>query len=584
MSISRFACICLVCLGMLLPLAAQTSSTGPEATVQVPRLIRLSGTLNPPSPTSAASISSAATVTFTSLASFDGTDGSGPNHTALVQATDGNLYGTVYTGGAHGQGAFFRISPAGTRTTLYSFCSETSCADGAGPLGTLIQASNGDLYGTASAGGTNGQGTFFRITTDGTLTTVYNFCSKTSCTDGASPEGPLIQDAAGNFYGTAYSGGANGDGTVFKITPSGTLTTLHSFNGTDGTNPEGGVTEVNGVFYGTTNAGATEGDGTVFKMTTAGVLTTLHIFTGKSDGDGSAPLGWLVAATNGNLYGTTTYGGVNGSGSVFEITLAGKETTLYSFCSLSSCADGYYGTAGLMQATDGNLYGNTGYGGANNDGTTYKLTTAGVLTTLHSFDGTDGSDPDGGVMQDTNGDIYGMTLDGGADGDGTIFRLSVGLKPYITLRSTSGKVGSTVGILGEGFDSASEVKFNGVKATKVTLTGTAYLVATVPAGATTGFVTVTTGSTTVTSTKTFDVLPTITKFAPESGPVGTSVTITGTGLTQATKVTFDGKSTTFKVISETEVTADVPTGATTGKIAVTTKGGSATSATSFTVN
>src|SRR5579863_3533392 len=178
----------------------------------------------------AAAISSTAATTFNSLVSFDGTNGARPDHIALVQATDGNLYGTTQYDGANSQGTVFKITPGGTLNTLYNFCSEAGCADGSQPLGTLIQASNGDLYGTADEGGAYGYGTFFKITTTGTLTTLYNFCSKAGCADGSYPEGPLIQDAAGNFYGTANSGGANNDGTVFKITPTGTLTTLHSFN------------------------------------------------------------------------------------------------------------------------------------------------------------------------------------------------------------------------------------------------------------------------------------------------------------------------------------------------------------------
>jgi uncharacterized repeat protein (TIGR03803 family) len=237
-----------------------------------------------------------------------------------------------------------------------------------------------------------------------------------------------------------------------------------------------------------------------------------------------------------------------------------------------------------MQGTDGNLYGNTGYGGANNDGTNYRLTTTGVLTTLHSFDGTDGRDPDGGLMQDTNGDFYGVCYFGGTDGYGTLFSLSVGLPAFLELQSASGKEGAKIGILGQGFSSSSVVKVGGALATSVTHTGTTFITATIPAGALTGSVTVTTGTATLTSTKTFKVLPTMTSFSPPSGPVGTAVTIKGTGLKQTTKVTFDGKSASFTVTSDTEIMADVPTGAVTGKILVTTKGGSATSATNFTVN
>jgi uncharacterized repeat protein (TIGR03803 family) len=222
-------------------------------------------------------------------------------------------------------------------------------------------------------------------------------------------------------------------------------------------------------------------------------------------------------------------------------------------------------------------------GGGNGDGTVFKITTSGTLTTLHSFDATDGAGPYAGLVQATNGDFYGTTFEGGSD-FGTVFSLSMGLKAFLEIQSTSGKEGAKVGILGQGFSSSSVVKFGGTKATTIVLSGTTYITATVPAGALTGSVTVTTGTTTLTSPKIFKVLPTLTSFSPTSGPVGTSVTITGTGLTQTTKVTFAGKSATFTVISDTEVTADVPATAVTGKVTITTKGGSATGTTSFTVD
>jgi uncharacterized repeat protein (TIGR03803 family) len=444
---------------------------------------------------------SAASDTFTSLASFNKTNGNEPNHTALIQATDGNLYGVTSYGGANGSGAVFRISPSGTLDAVYSFCSLASCADGENPYTSLIQGSNGDLYGTTYSGGASNNGTLFKITTSGTLTTLYNFCSLASCADGSGPEGQLAVDGAGNIYGTAYSGGASNFGTVFKFSTKGVLTTLHSFSGADGENPEGGLTAASGVFYGTAQYGGAKGDGTVFKITTAGVETTLHSFTGS---DGLNPKGWLVDVA-GTFYGTTPYGGANNEGSVFKMTAAGAVTTLYSFCSLASCADGASVTAGLMQATDGNLYGVTDSGGANGDGTAYELTLKGVLTTLHSFDGTDGNGPQGTLLQDTNGDFYGITEFGGSSGDGTVFSIATGLKAFVTLETTSGTHGSKVGILGDGFSSSSVVKFNGVAATTVTLTEAGLLTATVPVGATDGYVTVTTGATTLTSTQKYTV-------------------------------------------------------------------------------
>jgi uncharacterized repeat protein (TIGR03803 family) len=416
-----------------------------------------------------------------------------------------------------------------------------------------------------------------------TFTTLHSFDG----TDGSEPDAGLVRATNGYLYGNTVGGGTNGYGTVFQITTSGTLKTLHSFDDTDGYEPRSGLVQAtDGNLYGTTVYGGTNGYGTVFQITTSGTLKTLHSFDGT---DGSAPYAALVQGTNGYLYGTTEAGGTYGYGTVFQITTSGTLKTLHSFCATlvnGHCADGAYPYyTPLVQATNGYLYGTTEAGGPNGDGTVFQITTSGTLNTLHSFDGTDGSELYAGLVQDTNGEFYGTTSTGGTDNLGTVFSLSVvGLGPFVETQTTSGKEGAKIGILGQGFSSSSVVKFGGTHATTITLTGTTFISATVPAEALTGSVTVTTGTTTLTSTKTFDVLPTITSFTPDSGPVGTSVTITGTGLEQTTKVTFDGKSATFTVISDTEVTADVPTGAATGKIGVTTKGGSATSTTSFTVN
>jgi uncharacterized repeat protein (TIGR03803 family) len=292
-----------------------------------------------------------------------------------------------------------------------------------------------------------------------------------NCTDGSQPQAGLIQARDGNFYGTTYAGGKNSKGTVFKITASGTLTTLYP-------------------------------------------LCSL-----SSCVDGAQPYAKLLQGADGSLYGTTSSGGKFNKGTIFKITTAGKLTTLYSFCTLASCADGQTPLGALIQATDGNFYGTTFLGGANNQGTIFRFKLPATLTTLYTFckeaGCSDGANPIAGLMQNTNGEFYGTAMDGGstafncdgagnggtAAGCGTVFSLSVGLNPFISLLSTSGKVGSKVGILGQGFDPTSVVKFNGVTATTKTLTGTTYITATVPAGASTGYVTVTTGATTLTSTQ-----------------------------------------------------------------------------------
>src|SRR5580698_2057655 len=499
--------------------------------------------------------------TFTVLHTFDSTDG-GDLVAPLAPATNGNLYGTTREGGANGAGNVFEMTPSGTLTSIYSFCSLSSCADGEAPVAGLVQGKTGDLYGTTRNGGANGGcsgncGTIFKITPGGTLTTLYSFCVQSGCADGGTPEAALIQATNEDLYGTTNFDGVNsGWGTLFKITPAGALTTLYTFAYTPGGNmPVAALIQgSNGDLYGTTptgggNGGCTYDCGTVFRITASGTLTWLHNFCALSGcADGGAPEAALVEASNGNFYGTTSLGGANGLGTVFQITPAGKLTTLYSFCSQSGCADGYFPQAGLIQNTNGTFYGTT------------------------------------------NGGVNDCAGQGG--GCGIVYSLSTGLGPFVETfvpsgtgtPAVSGKEGTKIGVLGQGFSSSSVVKFGGTLATTVTLSGTNYLTATVPADALTGSVTVTSGATTLTSTKTFNVLPVITSI-PASGSVGTPVVIEGTGLTQTMIVKFDGvKAADFTVSSDTQVTAVVPTGAKTGKIAVTTAGGSASSKTNFTVN
>jgi uncharacterized repeat protein (TIGR03803 family) len=458
---------------------------------------------------------------FTRLTSFHGTDGKYPN--GLVQGTDGNFYGTTTKGGALEDGTVFKITPSGARETMYSFCAKRGCADGGDPEGDLVQATDGNLYGTTLTAGANiYYGTVFKITPAGTftLTTLHTFCSQSNCADGGNPEAGLIQATNGDFYGTTGYIGAYNGGTVFKMTPSGGLTTLYSFcaqsNCTDGSTPEAVLVQsTNGELYGTTAYGGANsnacpsGCGTVFKITPAGTLTTLYSFCSLSDcADGAVPFAPLVQATNGDLYGTTEDGGANGGGTVFKITPAGTLTTLHSFCSLSNCADGANPVTGLIQATDGNLYGVTQNGGAaGGGGTVFKITPAGALTTLHSFcalsNCADGHFPYG-LIQATDGALYVTVIFGGANGLGTLVSLYVGLGPFVETRPASGEVGSTVEILGTNLTGASTVTFNGVTA-EFTLKSPTLITATVPPGATTGEVQVVTPGTTLKSNVPFRV-------------------------------------------------------------------------------
>jgi len=252
-------------------------------------------------------------------------------------------------------------------------------------------------------------------------------------------------------------------------------------------------------------------DGTVFRITPSGTLTTLHSFCSQSGcPDGEFPQTGLVQATNGNLYGTTIIGGAYGSGTIFEITPSGALSTLYNVCSQGGCPDGNYLYAGLIQATDGNLYGVMEIGGANNGGTIFKITPSGTLTTIHSFCSqpacADGQYPAAGLAQDTNGNLYGTTADGGANGDGTVFSLSVGLGPFVETQPTATKVGATVNILGTNLTGATSVNFNG-KAATFTVMSSSEITTTVPAGATTGEVQVVTPSGMLLSNVSFRVLP-----------------------------------------------------------------------------
>ncbi len=456
----------------------------------------------------AATAISATAQTFTTLHTFDNTDGCDP-WTGLVQATNGNLYGTTNSCGATGYGTVFEITPSGTLTTLHSF----DGTDGGLPYAELLEDTNGNLYGTTNEGGGagGGDGTVFEITPKGTLTTLSSF----DFTNGASPYAGLLQVTSGKLYGTTWQGGNgnldscgfDGCGTVFEITLSGALTTLYSFCSQsgcpDGNGPQAAlVLATTGNLYGTTTAGGAGGYGTVFKITPSGALTTLYSFCSQSGcPDGHTPYAGLVQATNGNLYGTTNEGGTSGNyGTIFKITPSGTLTTLHSF----DYTDGSWPYAGLIQATDGNFYGTTVGGGASGYGTVFKITPTGTLTTLHSFDYTDGADLQGELFQGTNGTFYGTTQNGGANGVGTVFSLSVGLRPFVEALPTTGNVAAAVKILGTDLTGASSVTFNGTAAT-FTVVSRSEITTTVPTGATTGKVKVVTPSRTLVSNVNFRV-------------------------------------------------------------------------------
>jgi uncharacterized repeat protein (TIGR03803 family) len=443
--------------------------------------------------------------TFQNLVSFNGTDGIFPE-TGLIQATDGNFYGTTEEGGANRVGTVYRVTADGTLTTVHSFNGN----EGYRPYAGVVQGADGSLYGTTEAGGANELGTIFKITTAGVLISLHSF----NGANGENPYAGLVQGANGNLYGAASAGGASNGGTIFQITPGGTLTTLHSFDGTDGYQPNATLVQgISGNFYGTTYGdGCTLSCGTVYTITAAGKLTSLYAFCSQTGcSDGSAPLGALVLGSDGNFYGTTTNGRASSSsGTVFKVTPSGSLTTLYRFCAQTGCLDGRIPFSGLVQGTDGSFYGTTSGGGGGSGcipgcGSVFKITASGELTTLHSFGfGIDGDTPESLLLQATNGTFYGTTRYGGV-GSGSIYSVSTGLGQFVALVGGYGKVGSTAEIFGQGFKTATAVSFNGTAAQFVVRSDT-YLKATVPNGATTGFVTVVGSAGTLKSNRKFLVI------------------------------------------------------------------------------
>ncbi len=395
---------------------------------------------------------------------------------------------------------------------LYNFCSATNCSDGIAPVGGLILASDGNFYGTTSVGGPQGSGTIFRVTPSGVLTTIATLCTQTGCPNGQIPEFPLIQASDSNLYGTTGLGGINGGGTVFKVTPQGIVAPVYNFCSplacSGGDSPAGPVVQgLDGNFYGTTAFGGSAGWGTAFKLTPSGVLTNLHDFCATTCTDGAQPSSGLTLGSDGNFYGLTGLGGITygnaGAGTVFRLTPDGTLTTIYSFCS-TDCSTGKSPSGALVEGTDHNLYGTTAEGGTANLGTVFSIDFGGALTTLHNFTSkTTGESPSAPMMQSTKGTFIGTAPSGI---NGLVYSLSVGLSPFVETVQASGKAGQIISILGQGFTGTTGVSFNGTAATYVVVSDT-YLRAKVPAGATSGLVTVTTPSGTLTSNKGFVIRP-----------------------------------------------------------------------------
>jgi uncharacterized repeat protein (TIGR03803 family) len=427
------------------------------------------------------------------------------------------------------------ILQAQTFTTLATF----DGANGANPYAAaLVQGTDGNFYGTTSRGGAYQDGTIFKITPSGELTTLHSF----SGSDGFFPTAALFLASDGNFYGTTTQGGAYKNGTVFRFTPDGVLTVLHSFHDTDGRQPAAPLIQgTDGILYGTTSEGGSGtapvqyGWGTIFKIALDGTFTSLYSFF-ISGGvlEGIGPYG-VIQAKNGSFYGTTAGGGLN-DGTLFKMTPAGVVTTIYSFGTNAENTN-----SGVIQGADGKLYGTSFNGSAL--GSVFSFTPGGTVALLHSFDGTDGDTPFG-VIQASNGSFYGVTLNS-TNGYGTIYEIDAA-GAFSTEHRFNGAI-----------DGASPWAPL-LEATDGYLYGTTY------EGGAHNHGTVFKLS--------VGLAPSV-KPVPASGSIGTPVMILGTRLSGATSVSFNGVAADFTAVSATEITTVVPAGASSGKIEVVTPAG-----------
>ncbi len=376
----------------------------------------------------------AASLTITVLHSFNLSDGSAPE-APLLQASDGNFYGTTIGGGDDGNGCVqtcwgtvFKLTPQGRLTLLHTFATRDIPTDGCQPWGGLTEGSDGYLYGTTFGGGAGpcpSAGTFYKVSKTGQFQTLHVFC----CTDGGNPQGPLVLGSDGNFYGTTTAPVAFPH--VFRITPAGVLTTIKNLYATGVGTPSGLVQASDGNYYGV-------GSGGVYRITPLGGFSPLYFF-GAQKGDGIGGSGSPIQASDSNLYGFTLEGGAFGAGTVFRIGLAGDYQKIHD---LSGPSEGWY-PVGLLQASDGNLWGITSntdrvYGG----GAVWSITTGGALLQSTLLTRPTGIDSGGPLIQGTDGKLYGTAAGGGAFGYGTVFVVDAGLPPRLTSISIAAPVNS----------------------------------------------------------------------------------------------------------------------------------------------
>lgn len=512
-------------------------------------------------------VSAASAQTYKVLYNFG--VGVGPPGLSMAQGRDGDLYSTTCYGGVWAGGTAFRITPAGQLTVLHSFRGP----EGALPVGGLALSSDGDFYGTTTTIQSIGYslGSIFKMNAAGGISTLHLFPGGL---DGSDPRTVPLQAMDGNFYGTTEYGGASQDGgygIVYKMGSTAGAAKLHGF-APPGLPVSPLVEGTDGKLYGVSL-------NLIFTITELGEFQKLFDFNLNPE-DGLDPDNTpLVEGSDGIFYGTTYAGGSDNAGVIFKITRGGQLTVLHNF--LGNNSEQGFPVGGLVQASDGNLYGTTS-GGNIGCGTISRVSPGGDFATLHVFGAPGGCNPGSALLQHTNGLLYGATNSGSASNWGVLFSFDVGLPQFVSLLPGASRVGQTVGIFGQGFTGTSAVSFNGTPAS-FNVDSDTYLTAVVPSGATTGSVTVTRPTGTLTSNKKFQVRPQVLSFSPASGPVGTTVVITGVSLGGATRVTFDGVDTPFTQNSDMQVTAQVPSGAQTGHVGVTTTGAPSYGHTVFTV-
>ncbi|CAA9343470.1 MAG: hypothetical protein AVDCRST_MAG56-8027 [uncultured Cytophagales bacterium] len=578
---------------------------------------------------------------FTLLKNLTQAEGADVFVGGLLVAPDGNLYGTIYAGGT-GYGSIYKIAPDGSN---FAVLKNFTGADGWGPRGSLLQGSDGSLYGTTERGGTADYGTVFKLSPDGSG---FALLTSFQLADGATGYalGTLLQASDGNFYGTTEQSAGNA-GTVFRLRPDGTYTTLKVFDGTDGSYPRGTLVQgSDGILYGTTQLGPGKlENGTIFKINPDG--SGFAVVKTFSAAEGIFP-NQLLAAPDGYFYGTTVNGGIAEQGTLYRVRPDGTDFAVLKFMSSTERV------GNLVVGPGGAVYSNLVSNGSNNlirvaangsltiirqftaaddpgglavssgnvfyclkntddfNGAICRINADGSgFALLKTFTGTDGSGPTG-LVQGSDGTLYGMTFYDFNAGYGTIFRLNPDGSGFAVLRNLSvadgvnpfgkltiqrvlslssftpaaGPIGTAISLFGQELAGATAVTIGGVPA-PFTVVSNTQLTVTVSPGTTGGTIEVTTPAGTVTSQGVFTVTPSpapvIANFTPKAGPAGTRVTITGTHFNYATAVHFNNVPAAFTYVSATVLTATVPAGNASGFVTVTTPGGKATSKHKFTL-